>query len=304
MGQEHAAEEIDLARLAAQAKLGFNQDRGVAALELRRVTGSVGGAQPKALVTLEPRTGRFWVGAVECEGGVPLILKFQDDADDDTPLLEHALSLTAKRCGIDAVDSMLVSGKDRQGRILNHFAAKRFDIRDSQRVHYLSFAGATEGKYGIGEAASADYVHVLTATVRLSRDVRAGEEMLRRAIFNVAVANIDDHIRNHGFLFDGKEWHPAPAFDLIHAAITETTERAMPVAGRVSNIMRADIERLIAQAGLPRQAADRALEQVGAGLKEFFAVAAAATLLLENAIAEIAVGIEQRYRNMTDDTLT
>ncbi|MDR1190860.1 MAG: HipA domain-containing protein [Verrucomicrobiales bacterium] len=46
---------------------------------------------------------------------MPLILKFQDDADDDTPLLEHALSLTAKRCGIDAVDSMLVSGKNRRG---------------------------------------------------------------------------------------------------------------------------------------------------------------------------------------------
>jgi hypothetical protein len=44
-------------------------------------------------------------------------------------------------------------------------------------VHYLSFAGATEGKYGIGETASADYVHVLTAAVRLSRDIRAGEEM-------------------------------------------------------------------------------------------------------------------------------
>jgi hypothetical protein len=101
-------------------------------------------------------------------------------------------------------------------------------------------------------------------------------------------------------LFDGKEWHPAPAFDLTHAAITETAERAMPVAGKVRNITRADIERLAAQADLLRKTADHALEQIGAELKDFSTVAAAMTPLPESIIAEGAAGSGQRYRKVTD----
>jgi transcriptional regulator with XRE-family HTH domain len=123
LGQKQAVREIDLARLAAQAKLGFKDDRSLEALELRRATGSAGGARPKALVTTA--AGGFCTGAVNHEGCVSLILKFQEDAD--TPLPEHALSLTARQCGIDAVESLLVSGADRQGGSLSHFAARRFD---------------------------------------------------------------------------------------------------------------------------------------------------------------------------------
>jgi serine/threonine-protein kinase HipA len=38
--------------------------------------------------------------------------------------------------------------------------------------------------------------------------------MFRRVVFNVCVSNRDDHLRNHGFLFDGKNWRLSPAFDV------------------------------------------------------------------------------------------
>jgi serine/threonine-protein kinase HipA len=40
------------------------------------------------------------------------------------------------------------------------------------------------------------------------------EQLFRRVVFNVCVSNRDDHLRNHGFLFDGKNWRLSPAFDV------------------------------------------------------------------------------------------
>ncbi len=39
-------------------------------------------------------------------------------------------------------------------------------------------------------------------------------ELFRRALFNVAVSNTDDHLRNHGFLLAERGWALAPAFDV------------------------------------------------------------------------------------------
>jgi len=39
-------------------------------------------------------------------------------------------------------------------------------------------------------------------------------QLWRRIIFNIAVSNIDDHLRNHGFILTQKGWRLCPAFDL------------------------------------------------------------------------------------------
>jgi serine/threonine-protein kinase HipA len=37
----------------------------------------------------------------------------------------------------------------------------------------------------------------------------------RRVVFNVLIANTDDHLRNHGFLYTGPDgWRLSPAYDL------------------------------------------------------------------------------------------
>jgi serine/threonine-protein kinase HipA len=47
-------------------------------------------------------------------------------------------------------------------------------------------------------------------------------ELWRRIVFNVMVGNLDDHLRNHGFLYDhdGK-WRLSPAYDLNPVPLTE-----------------------------------------------------------------------------------
>ena len=38
--------------------------------------------------------------------------------------------------------------------------------------------------------------------------------MWRRIVFNIAISNCDDHLRNHGFLLTEKGWRLSPAYDL------------------------------------------------------------------------------------------
>ncbi len=41
------------------------------------------------------------------------------------------------------------------------------------------------------------------------------EAMWRRILFNVLISNVDDHLRNHAFLYTGpKGWNLSPAYDL------------------------------------------------------------------------------------------
>jgi serine/threonine-protein kinase HipA len=34
-------------------------------------------------------------------------------------------------------------------------------------------------------------------------------------LFNILCNNTDDHLRNHGFLWDGKGWRLSPAYDIV-----------------------------------------------------------------------------------------
>jgi serine/threonine-protein kinase HipA len=39
-------------------------------------------------------------------------------------------------------------------------------------------------------------------------------KLWKRIVFNIAISNCDDHLRNHGFLLSQNGWTLAPAYDL------------------------------------------------------------------------------------------
>jgi serine/threonine-protein kinase HipA len=39
-------------------------------------------------------------------------------------------------------------------------------------------------------------------------------QLWRRIVFSILISNTDDHLRNHGFLYEGSGWRLAPAYDL------------------------------------------------------------------------------------------
>jgi serine/threonine-protein kinase HipA len=48
------------------------------------------------------------------------------------------------------------------------------------------------------------------------------QELWRRIVFNVTIGNLDDHLRNHGFLYDRDDkWRLSPVYDLNPVPIEE-----------------------------------------------------------------------------------
>ena len=50
-----------------------------------------------------------------------------------------------------------------------------------------------------------------------SNPVKDAKELWRRMVFNILCNNNDDHLRNHGFLWDRKGWRLSPAYDIVPA---------------------------------------------------------------------------------------
>jgi serine/threonine-protein kinase HipA len=59
------------------------------------------------------------------------------------------------------------------------------------------------------------YLEMVDALVRIATNpVDDARELWRRMVLNVLAGNIDDHLRNHGFLHTRSGWVLSPAYDL------------------------------------------------------------------------------------------
>lgn len=155
---------------------------------------SLGGARPKASII--DQHGRL------------AIAKFPKETDDYSIETWEAVALTlARQAGIDVAEHELcpVAGK----AVL---LSRRFDRREGQRIPFLSamaMTGSRDGERG-------SYPEIVDALASSGAEARAdATQLYRRVVFNVLISNVDDHLRNHGFLWKGKAgWVLSPAYDL------------------------------------------------------------------------------------------
>lgn len=155
-------------------------------------SGSLGGARPKASVR---------------DDGRLLIAKFPHRNDEwDVLAWEKTALDLAGGCGIDVPPSRLVAVGQRHVLLL-----ERFDRRGAERVGYLS--AMTLLRSADGDAA--DYLELAEAMAEHGGAVVADlRQLWRRIAFMLVVNNVDDHLRNHGFLRSRSGWTLSPAFDL------------------------------------------------------------------------------------------
>ena len=171
---------------------------------------SLGGARPKA--------------AIRDRDGALAIAKFPHADDDRDIVLWEAVALElADRAGIAVPDWRIerVAGR----RVL---VVRRFDRRGGSRVPFLS----AMSMLGAGGNERRSYLEIADALrshgAAPRRDLR---ELWKRVVFSVLVSNTDDHLRNHGFLYErDKGWRLSPAFDLNPAP---TDERARVLATNI-----------------------------------------------------------------------
>jgi serine/threonine-protein kinase HipA len=164
---------------------------------------SLGGARPKA--NFCDKTGALWIAKFPAA-----------DDDRDIGAWEGVTWWLARQAGIDMPPAKV----ERLGQGGHHtFCVQRFDR--------ISVAGEKSG----GRRFFA------SAMTLLGRDISEGtsylelaeflarrgdpdhiqadlEQLFRRVVFNVAVGNRDDHLRNHGFILGKRGWRLSPAFDV------------------------------------------------------------------------------------------
>ena len=155
---------------------------------------SLGGARPKASVI--DQHGRL------------SIAKFPKETDEYSVELWESIALTlAGRAGIRTPDHELIRVAGRPVML-----SRRFDRSDQSRIPFLSalsMLGLKDGEHG----SYPELVDALTAHgARASEDAR---ELYQRMVLNVMISNVDDHLRNRGFLWIGKNgWTLSPVYDL------------------------------------------------------------------------------------------
>jgi serine/threonine-protein kinase HipA len=90
--------------------------------------------------------------------------------------------------------------------------SRRFDRDGERRIPFLSAMAMLGAKDGEGGS----YPEIVDAIARHgAQGKKDAHALYRRVAFNVLISNVDDHLRNHGFLWLGKAgWSLSPAYDL------------------------------------------------------------------------------------------
>ena len=154
----------------------------------------LGGARPKS--------------AVMDNDGTLAIAKFPKP--DDVRSITHgevlAMTLAAK-VGINAARARLQDVAGRPVALIT-----RFDRHDGKRLPFLSAMSLL----GLNDGDEATYTDIAEC-IRMysSEPTKDLHELWRRIVFDVLIGNLDDHLRNHGFLYDREDkWRLSPAYDL------------------------------------------------------------------------------------------
>lgn len=159
---------------------------------------SLGGARPKANILDENK--ELWIA------------KFPSKNDTvDKAAWEYLAYQLAIKAGIHMAPSKIekISGK------FNTFFTKRFDRGKGSRIHFASAMTMTGNNEDTIRENPASYLElaefIQTSGAMVNENL---EQLWRRIVFNIAISNTDDHLRNHGFILTNQGWILSPAYDL------------------------------------------------------------------------------------------
>ncbi|MBP6447527.1 MAG: type II toxin-antitoxin system HipA family toxin [Saprospiraceae bacterium] len=159
---------------------------------------SLGGARPKANIIDSDKS--LWIA------------KFPSKSDViDKAAWEYLVYELALLAGVKMAPSKIerVMGKH------HTFFTKRFDREGIERIHFssaMTMTGNTELQL---RDSPASYLEIAEFISNFGVNIDANlSQLWRRIVFNIAVSNTDDHLRNHGFLLTNEGWELSPAYDL------------------------------------------------------------------------------------------
>ena len=210
-------------------------------LNVFKIGSSAGGARPKILISEHKETGAIIAGDRETsdEYNHYLVKLHLDDSDGyNKEIVEYAYYLLAQEVGIDMMPSKLIENK--------HFATLRYDRQNGEKQHVLTVTGLTGWDFK-SQPENSSYENVFKVALGLEVPHKDLQQLFRRMVFNVVFKNVDDHLKNHSFIYNKEEnkWNLGPAYDLTYALnplfTFKTTSRALSINGKRTEITMKDL---------------------------------------------------------------
>ena len=166
--------------------------------QLIRPGSSLGGARPKATVT--DTKDQLWIA------------KFPSRNDEnDTGAWEMTVHDLAALCGLDVPEAKL----EKFSSLGSTYLVKRFDRDSGRRVHFASAMTLLGKTDGASAADGTSYLDIAAFIKSYGAQPKKDlTELWKRIVFNMAVTNTDDHLRNHAFILSQNGWILSPLYDV------------------------------------------------------------------------------------------
>lgn len=160
---------------------------------------SLGGARPKA--TVQSPDGSLWIA------------KFPSRHDEfDSGAWEMVTHELAVLCGLNIPDAKC----EKFSKNGSTYLSKRFDrISENRRIHFVSAMTALGKIDGSNAQDGTTYLDIVQCIQQQgAKPTEDLNELWKRIVFSITVTNTDDHLRNHGFLFDKNGLRLSPMYDV------------------------------------------------------------------------------------------
>lgn len=188
---------IDLTKLLAASEKIIESSEKESDLQLLLAPGSsLGGARPKA--------------SVLDKNGNLCIAKFPKKDDFTNNVLWESVALTlAKQCGLNVQEWAVQKAGNKNAILL-----KRFDRKGNIRIPFLSAMSMLNAVDNDPQIHS--YLDIADAIRQYGANPKDDlTELWKRMVFSILISNTDDHLRNHGFLYNGLNgWRLSPLYDV------------------------------------------------------------------------------------------
>lgn len=160
---------------------------------------SLGGARPKA--TVQDVKNNLWIAKFPS--------KYDQNNTGAWEMVTHELAVL---CGLN-VPPAKCENFSKKG---STFLVKRFDrTANNGRIHFVSAMTVLGKQDGASASEGVSYLDIAEAILQNSIQPSADLlELWKRIVFSIAVTNTDDHLRNHGFLFDSNGFRLSPLYDV------------------------------------------------------------------------------------------
>lgn len=190
-----------LAELQQAAKLFENDKENDSIKEYLAILiapgSSLGGARPKANIL--DKNNDLWIA------------KFPSKSDTmDMAAWEFLAYKLALKCHIEMAECRL----EKIGNEFHTFLTKRFDRQRDKRIHFASAMTMTENTEDSIKEITPSYLDLVEVIENGTQVKDNLHQLWKRIVFNIAISNTDDHLRNHGFILKPEGWVLSPAYDL------------------------------------------------------------------------------------------